>query len=61
MSRRSTRSDDGDRASARIVRPRNAPAQRASVSRSDVSPDESATFATEPLTPKRVAATSTIA
>ncbi len=38
-----------------------APAQRASVRRSDESPDESATFATEPLRPKSVAALSTIA
>ena len=41
--------------------PEHAPAQRASVSRSDERPDERATFETAPLTPKSVAATSTIA
>ena len=43
------------------IRPMHAPAQRASVSRSDERPDESATLATEPLTPKSVAAANTIA
>jgi hypothetical protein len=38
-----------------------APAQRASVSRSDERPDASATFATDPLMPKSVAAAKTIA
>ncbi len=38
-----------------------APAQRASVSRSEESPEASATFDTGPLTPKSVAATATIA
>ena len=38
-----------------------APAERASVSRSDDRPDESATFETGPLMPKNVAAASTIA
>ena len=35
----------------------NAPAERASVSRSEESPDVSATFDTAPFTPKSVAAT----
>ncbi len=39
----------------------NAPAERASVSRSEERPDESATFDTGPLIPKNVAATITIA
>ncbi len=37
-----------------------APAERASVRRSEERPDVSATFDTAPLTPKSVAATSTI-
>ena len=46
------RSDAGVHTSANGVSPMNAPAERASVSRSDDSPDVSATFETAPLTPE---------
>ena len=49
----------GERMSTMSIRPMHAPAHRASVSRSDERPDESATFATEPLMPKSVAAANT--
>jgi hypothetical protein len=55
------RSERGERASAISVSPIQAPADRASVSRSEVRPDDSATFATVPLTAKSVAAVRTMA
>src|SRR3954453_4053204 len=57
---RSTRSEERGRSSATSVSPRHAPAERASVRRSDERPEEGVTFATVPLIPNSVAAARTI-
>ncbi len=60
LARRRRERSTGFGRSRQHASPIKAPAQRASVSRSDESPDERATFATDPLMPKSVAATSTM-
>ncbi len=56
-----TRKDVGARTRAIAVSAMNAPAERASVRRSEDNPDESATFDTGPLIPNSVAAIATMA